>query len=142
PRAQGGEEPPALRPPAPGDDGGGGPAAGRAGGHHVPALRVARGHAGPRGQRVLRRAGADGARAGRSHLMASVLSVTFDCDDPIRLAAFWREALRYELEEQDPDGTSIRDTVGIGPVLYFQRVPEAKTVKNRVHLDVRAEDTM
>jgi hypothetical protein len=74
--------------------------------------------------------------------MASVLSVTFDCDDPIRLAGFWREALRYELEEQDPDGTSIRDTVGIGPVLYFQRVPEAKTVKNRVHLDVRAEDTM
>jgi predicted enzyme related to lactoylglutathione lyase len=74
--------------------------------------------------------------------MASILSVTFDCHDPVRLAAFWRQALGYELEEQDEDGVSVRDTVGIGPVLYFQRVPEAKAVKNRVHLDLRAEDTM
>jgi len=43
------------------------------------------------------------------------------------LAAFWAEALGYVIQPP-PDGD--------GPRLYFQRVPEAKTVKNRVHLDL------
>jgi catechol 2,3-dioxygenase-like lactoylglutathione lyase family enzyme len=66
--------------------------------------------------------------------MATVrqVQVTFDCADPERLARFWCEVLGYVREE-----SACSDPSGVGPRLYFQRVPEAKTVKNRVHLDVR-----
>jgi len=85
------------------------------------------------------------------------VQVTFDCADPGALAAFWREVLGYA-EEPPPEGhdsweaaleafgvprdlwnsrSACRDPEGVGPRLFFQRVPEGKTVKNRVHLDVR-----
>jgi len=60
--------------------------------------------------------------------------VTFDCADPARLASFWaaatglRESWRHE-----NDFLILGETPGL--CLGFQRVPEAKTVKNRVHLD-------
>ncbi|MCM1974259.1 MULTISPECIES: VOC family protein [Streptomyces] len=81
--------------------------------------------------------------------------VTFDCANPERLARFWCEVLGYEIPPppkgfatwQDYDrsllpvhqgeGFACVDPTGVGPRLYFQRVPENKTVKNRVHLDVR-----
>jgi hypothetical protein len=59
--------------------------------------------------------------------------VTFDCADPERVARFWSEALGYEQQSS----VSAIDPTGVGPRLYFQRVPEGKVVKNRVHLDVR-----
>ncbi|MCK9792807.1 VOC family protein [Isoptericola sp. 4D.3] len=69
--------------------------------------------------------------------MAAVrkFQVTFDCADPERVARFWCEALGYVM----PDGVDCvaQDPTGVGPRLYFQRVPEDKVVKNRVHLDVR-----
>ncbi|KGJ77454.1 hypothetical protein GY21_07870 [Cryobacterium roopkundense] len=61
--------------------------------------------------------------------------VTFDCEDPRRVAAFWGHVLGYVVEDS---GVVCVDPTGTGPRLYFQRVPELKTVKNRVHLDVRA----
>jgi hypothetical protein len=61
--------------------------------------------------------------------------VTFDCADPERLARFWCEVLGYVIEPDDL--TACVDPNGVGPRLYFQRVPEGKAVKNRVHLDVR-----
>lgn len=83
------------------------------------------------------------------------LQVTFDCASPRRVALFWCAAIGYE-PPAPPDGFDTwddfdatlpadeRDTwfaaadpTGTGPRLYFQRVPEGKTVKNRVHLDVR-----
>jgi catechol 2,3-dioxygenase-like lactoylglutathione lyase family enzyme len=60
--------------------------------------------------------------------------VTFDCADPERMARFWCEVLGYEQQGSD---CSCVDPQGVGPRLYFQRVPEGKVVKNRVHLDVR-----
>ncbi|MDX3193639.1 VOC family protein [Streptomyces sp. MN03-5084-2B] len=62
------------------------------------------------------------------------VQITFDCADPERVARFWREALGYELHSS---GVVCSDPTGVGPRLYFQRVPEGKVVKNRVHLDVR-----
>ena len=62
------------------------------------------------------------------------VQVTFDCADPERVARFWCEVLGYEL---DGSGVACSDPTGVGPRLYFQRVPEGKVVKNRVHLDVR-----
>jgi len=87
--------------------------------------------------------------------------LVIDCADPTELAAFWCEALGYAVEPP-PDGfenwrlywmskgvpgeeageadwaDSIIDPEGHGPRIWFQQVPEAKTVKNRVHLDVSA----
>jgi hypothetical protein len=78
--------------------------------------------------------------------MASVkkFQVTFDCAEPQRVARFWCEVLGYvvppldEGEEPDPTWGAAVDPTGEGPRLYFQRVPEGKVAKNRVHLDVRA----
>jgi len=58
--------------------------------------------------------------------------VTFDCADPGKVARFWCEVLGYV-----DQGSACVDPTGVGPRLYFQRVPEGKVVKNRVHLDVR-----
>ena len=89
--------------------------------------------------------------------MASVrqVQVTFDCAEPERVARFWCEVLGYvvpsppegyatwnEFErtlpsERQGSGFACVDPSGAGPRLYFQRVPEGKIVKNRVHLDVR-----
>ncbi|MEU9866513.1 MULTISPECIES: VOC family protein [Actinomadura] len=90
--------------------------------------------------------------------MARDVQITFDCADPAAMAAFWAEALGYRL--QDPpggfaswdealeamgvppenrnDASAVVDPGGSGPRVFFQRVPEGKQVKNRVHLDVRA----
>src|SRR4051794_12887152 len=73
--------------------------------------------------------------------MSSVkqFQVTFDCEEPARLARYWAETLGYEAEYDDEPGgpAAAMDPAGAGPRLYFQRVPEGKVVKNRLHLDVR-----
>jgi hypothetical protein len=89
--------------------------------------------------------------------MASVreVQVTFDCAEPERVARFWCEVLGYVVPPPPPGFASWTDfdrslppaaqgsrfacvdPDGVGPRLFFQRVPEGKTVKNRVHLDVR-----
>lgn len=83
------------------------------------------------------------------------IQVTFDCANPKRVALFWCEALGYVVPPPPPgfaDWDAFEATLppeahgsafacvdpnGVGPRLFFQRVPEGKTVKNRVHLDVR-----
>ena len=75
--------------------------------------------------------------------MASVrqFQVTFDCAEPERVARFWCEVLGYVPPPSPLDAQSAwaacSDPTGVGPRLFFQRVPEGKVVKNRVHLDVR-----
>lgn len=68
-------------------------------------------------------------------------SWTLGCDaiDPQRLAAFWAQALGYVAEPgyDEPDGASIIDPQGKGPAIGFLRVPEGKTAKNRMHIDIR-----
>lgn len=67
------------------------------------------------------------------------VQVTFDCAEPARLARFWCDVLGYvEAPDFGPSSAACLDPTGVGPRLYFQRVPEGKTAKNRVHLDVRA----
>ena len=86
------------------------------------------------------------------------MQVSVDCADPAALAGFWAEALGYVLEappggfatwEQALDAwgvpphlrntrSAVVDPAGGGVRLFFQQVPEAKKVKNRLHLDVRA----
>ena len=86
---------------------------------------------------------------------ARQFQVTFDCAEPERVARFWCAVLGYVVPPppegfatwHDFDRTlpaeyhgkafACVDPEGVGPRLFFQRVPEGKVVKNRVHLDVR-----
>ena len=90
--------------------------------------------------------------------MAREIQVTFDCADPGAQALFWAEALGYVLQPPPPgfdswdaaldawgvppearnDRSALLDPDGAGPRLFFQKVPEGKTAKDRQHLDVRA----
>jgi hypothetical protein len=88
--------------------------------------------------------------------MATGFQVVIDCADPAALARFWVDALHYELqdppagfgtwqdflraegvpEESWNDASAIVDPESVGPRIYFQRVPEPKITKNRVHVDL------
>lgn len=98
--------------------------------------------------------------------MSRQIQVTFDAHDPRALSCFWRDALGYVhpgppgvelVEGADPlvawdeflervgvpeqernSRSAVEDPQGQGPRLFFQRVPEGKVAKNRLHLDVRA----
>jgi len=90
--------------------------------------------------------------------MAIRFQVTFDCADPNKLAHFWAELLGYELDAPPPGydsweawlieqgvpesdwnmASAVSDPDGQGPRIFFQRVPEPKDRKNRLHLDVNA----
>jgi hypothetical protein len=88
--------------------------------------------------------------------MTAAIQIVFDSASPDRLARFWAEALGYRLQDP-PDGfdswpafleaqgvpksewdsaSALVDPEGIRPRLFFQRVPEGKVAKNRVHLDL------
>ena len=71
--------------------------------------------------------------------MATHWTLGCDAAEPHRLAAFWALALGYVDEPgyDDPDGASIVDPYGKGPAIGFLRVPEPKTAKNRMHVDIR-----
>lgn len=88
--------------------------------------------------------------------MATSIQLVFDTADPDREARFWAAALGYVLqpppegfaswedalrawgvpEERWTDSSAIIDSEGVRPRIYFQRVPEGKTAKNRLHLDL------
>lgn len=88
--------------------------------------------------------------------MANTVQITFDAADPDALARFWAEVVGYVLQPP-PEGyeswdafldeigvppderdaaSAIVDPDGDGPRFFFQKVPEGKSAKNRVHLDV------
>lgn len=89
-------------------------------------------------------------------LMSTSIQLVFDTADPDREARFWAEALGYRLEpppggfdswasflreqgipeDRWNDASAIVDPDGKAPRIYFQRVPEGKSAKNRVHLDL------
>ncbi len=94
--------------------------------------------------------------------MGHGVQVTFDAADPHKLARWWAELLRYQIVDAHDlvtrlladgavadtevvridgrlflaDAVAASDPAGQGPRLFFQRVPEPKSAKNRVHLDV------
>jgi len=72
-------------------------------------------------------------------MAAFIRNVTFDCADPVRLADFWAGALGLTERNVKEDEVLIADAEWGFPRLSFQLVPEAKVVKNRVHLDITAE---
>src|SRR4051812_8376955 len=68
-----------------------------------------------------------------------IKSITVDCEDALPVAAFWAAALGGELDQDSTAEKAFVEAPGWGGVnLWFQRVPEHKTAKNRLHLDLRA----
>ena len=71
--------------------------------------------------------------------MATLWTLGCDAEDPQRLAACWALALEYVKGPgvDEPDNASIIDPDGRGPAIAFLQVPEGKTAKNRLHIDIR-----
>ena len=70
-------------------------------------------------------------------------TLTFDCRDPRLLADLWATALGYRLEDADEEGAAIVPVDGApGWTILFVVVPEGKTMKNRLHLDLSPPATM
>ena len=94
--------------------------------------------------------------------MATGVQIVFDSADPARIAALWAAAVHYKPQDPPPgfaswqafpkaqgipesewnSANAVVDPDGAGPRLYFQRVPEGKTVKDRLHLDLRVGGPM
>ncbi len=78
--------------------------------------------------------------------MLRIEEVVVDARDCSTLAEFWREALGWRMGGADEDGDVLLEPpagsaeAGVAPDLLFQRVPEAKEIKNRLHLDLRPLD--
>jgi predicted enzyme related to lactoylglutathione lyase len=79
-----------------------------------------------------------------------MMNVVIDCADVARLAQFWSAVTGFQPREGEPpwddpewkdaEWVGLRDPEGHKPNIAFQKVPEGKAVKNRVHLDLQAED--
>lgn len=70
-----------------------------------------------------------------------VAMVVIDCADPLALSDFWSKATGYAVDHADEEWVTIReagDPAGVS--LGFQRVPETKAVKNRVHVDLHTDE--
>ncbi len=87
---------------------------------------------------------------------ATRVQIVFDCADPTAQADFWADALHYDIpsppephaswddwarsmgipEERWNHMRALEDPDGVGPRLFFQKVPEGKVAKNRMHLDL------
>lgn len=75
-------------------------------------------------------------------MSSSIRHITFDCLDVERVGRFWAAVTGYVDDPQNPNEPGDREWVlvppdGAGPGLLFLGVPEPKTVKNRVHLDLQ-----
>jgi Glyoxalase-like domain len=70
--------------------------------------------------------------------VVGIAALAVDCAEPAALAGWWSRLLGGSVEVDD-DGDATLHTPG-GLAIDFQRVPEAKTVKNRLHLDLRSAD--
>jgi hypothetical protein len=97
-------------------------------------------------------------RVGGDTGASAAFQVTFDAKDPEQLASFWASALGYQTapapegfdswpsfldsvgvpEDKRDSAWALVDPQGVKPRLFFQKVPEDKTAKNRVHLDIHA----
>jgi Glyoxalase-like domain len=73
-------------------------------------------------------------------MTAAQIGLVLDCQDPQALAGFWTEALGYVNVGAAGSYVLLLDPEGQAPKLLLQGVPEAKQVKNRMHLDIDVTD--
>ncbi|MGI8523219.1 MAG: VOC family protein [Nocardioides sp.] len=71
-------------------------------------------------------------------MVSFIKSVTFDCREPLVVAEFWAAALGSDVDEDStPERAWVEPSGWGGPSLWFKRVPDGKTAKNRQHFDLR-----
>jgi predicted enzyme related to lactoylglutathione lyase len=68
-----------------------------------------------------------------------IAAISIEAVDPNRTAEFWCAVLGWEVQHLDSTGAEIAPPDGSWPTIDIGRVPERKTVKNRLHLDIRAD---
>jgi hypothetical protein len=72
-----------------------------------------------------------------------IKTVTWDCEDALAVARFWAAALGSDVDEDSTSAKAYVEATGWGaPNMWFNRVPEPKTAKNRLHFDLRAPGKM
>jgi predicted enzyme related to lactoylglutathione lyase len=69
-------------------------------------------------------------------MTAQLVELSFDANDPLRLARFWAEALRWEIADETVEEIELVPTDGTRFRIVFAPVPEQKVGKNRIHLDL------
>jgi hypothetical protein len=70
--------------------------------------------------------------------MGKLNCIVIDCADAERASSFWSQALEGYTVDKQPWGISLLSSTD--PMIYFEVVPEGKSVKNRLHLNIRAAD--
>jgi len=71
-------------------------------------------------------------------MVSFIKSVTFDCAEPLVVATFWAGVLGSDVDEDSTaDRAWVEPSGWGGPSLWFRRVPEGKSAKNRQHFDLR-----
>ena len=77
-------------------------------------------------------------------MVSRITHPTFDCSNPYLLAGFWAQVLGFSDDPENPNEPGDEEAYIVAPddssSLLFIRVPEGKTVKNRVHLDIAPQD--
>ena len=69
-------------------------------------------------------------------MTSRLVALCFDANDPLRLARFWADALRWEIDDETHDEIGLVPTDDTRFRIVFQAVPEQKAGKNRIHLDL------
>ncbi|MBG0739669.1 VOC family protein [Paeniglutamicibacter antarcticus] len=74
-------------------------------------------------------------------MTSRLATIAIDAHDLRRIADFWCEVLSWKIIDEDVGGISIASPDGAGPTIDVLHVPEGKSVKNRLHFDLRAHGT-
>ncbi|HEY5012697.1 MAG TPA: VOC family protein [Acidimicrobiia bacterium] len=69
-------------------------------------------------------------------MTSRLVALCLDANDPLRLARFWAEALRWDIADETDDEITLVPTDDTGFEILFEPIPEEKTGQNRIHLDL------
>lgn len=75
-------------------------------------------------------------------MASSLTAIVVDCRDCFSQANWWARALGRQVSERNPNEYEVYDTSSVGVRLYFMNVPEAKIVKNRLHVDIATDGSI
>jgi len=72
----------------------------------------------------------------------SLLAIVVDCHNSLAQANFWAKALDHQVSERNANEYEVSSPSSGGTPLYFMNVPEPKTMKNRLHVDITTDGTI
>ena len=75
-------------------------------------------------------------------MATSLLAIVVDCRDSLSQANWWATVLGHQVSERNADEYEVSDPSSAGTPLYFMNVPEPKTVKNRLHIDITTDGSV